>query len=174
MRYIKALLILVSTILIFTLIVALFMPNKYYVERSILIDKSVDNVFLLVSDLNNYIKWDPWSNQEIHKKIKIYDKGNVQVYEWDGDTIGKGRLEITNIEFNKRIIYKLTFFEPWENVAFNEILIDSINGKTQVVWKMYGDLSYPIGRFMKNKIENMIAKDFDKGLLNLKKISENY
>jgi len=174
MRYIKAILILIFTIIFFSLIVAIFMPNKYYVERSIVINKSVDSVFSLVSDLNNYIKWDPWSNQEINKKIKIYDKGNVQVYEWDGDTIGKGRLEITNIEFNKRIIYKLTFFKPWENIAFNEILFDRINGKTQVVWKMYGDLSYPFGRFMKNKIEIMIAKDFDKGLLNLKKIAENY
>ena len=173
-RYFKAILILISTIIIFTLIVAIFMPDKYYIERSIVIDKPVDSVFSLVSDLNNYVKWDPWSNQEINKNIKFYGKGNTQSYEWDGDTIGKGKLEITSIEFNKRIVYKLTLFEPWENIAFNEILVDRINGKTQVIWKMYGNLSYPFGRFMKNKIENMIAKDFDKGLYNLKKIAENY
>ncbi len=168
MKYLKSLGILVGSMILMFLIVAIFMPDKYYIERTIDINASQDFVFNQVADLNNYHEWNPWAKQDSKAKHSVVGNGVGQVYKWKGDTIGEGSL--TNMKFieQKQIDQSLKFVTPWESEAYNGVKLQPIKNGTKVIWIMEGDLDYPIGRYMKTMIESKVTKDFDSGLKLLK------
>jgi len=173
MRYIKAVSFLIISLIVLFLLAALFMPNKYYIERTIEIDRPVDSIFRFVADLNYYHQWDPWSSEEVVKKFNITGNGIGQKSEWEGDTLGKGNLTVEKIIKNKEIHQLLRFYKPWEREAINIMKFENKGNKTNITWIMEGSLDYPIGRFMKVKLEDQIGKDFEHGLIKLRKYCYN-
>ena len=168
MKYLKFIGLLVGTMIVMFLVIALFMPSKYYVERTIDIKAPVEVVYKQVADLNNYHEWNPWAKQDSKAIHSVSGTGIGQVYKWKGDTIGEGSL--TNIKYfqNKQIDQTLKFVAPWESEAYNGVKFEQVGNSTKVIWIMEGDLDYPIGRYMKTMIEGSVTKDFDAGLRFLK------
>jgi len=172
MKYLKFIGILVGTMIVLFLVIALFMPTKYYIERTIDINAPIDLVYNQVADLNNYHEWNPWAKQDSKAIHSVEGSGIGQVYKWKGDTIGEGSL--TNVKYieNKQIDQDLVFISPWESKAYNGVKFEPIPNGTKVIWIMEGDLDYPIGRYMKTMIESQVTKDFDNGLRFLKERCE--
>lgn len=172
MKYLKFIGLLVGTMIVMFLVIALFMPNKYYIERTIDINAPVDLVYNQVADLNNYHEWNPWAKQDNKATHSVTGAGIGQVYKWKGDTVGEGSL--TNVKFieNRQIDQDLFFLSPWESKAYNGVKFEPIQNGTKVIWIMEGDLDYPIGRYMKMMIESQVTKDFDDGLKYLKERCE--
>ena len=74
---------------------------------------------------------------------------------------------------NKEIHQLLRFYKPWEREAINIMKFENKGNKTNITWIMEGSLDYPIGRFMKVKLEDQIGKDFEHGLIKLRKYCYN-
>ena len=96
------------------------------------------------------------------------------MYEWEGNRdVGQGRMEITDASPPSRVTIKLDFIKPFEghNVAAFTLLPQG--DSTTVTWEMDGPSPYVaklMGVFV--DMDNMIGKDFETGLANLKGIAE--
>ena len=87
--------------------------------------------------------------------------------------VGKGSIEITETSPPSRIQIKLDMLKPMEG---HNIVVFSLEPKgdvTNVTWAMHGPSPYiskVMGVFI--TMDNMIGKDFEVGLANLKAVAE--
>ncbi|MBX3043083.1 MAG: SRPBCC family protein [Candidatus Kapabacteria bacterium] len=173
MKYVKAILLIIVSMLILFLVVGIFMPDKYEIERSIIIDCPAEVVFWQAADLENFNKWNTWYEEEPSAYFPISGQpGEGQSSEWKGDIVGSGKLTNTSVKEFSRIEQELVFTEPFASEVFTWYDLKEINGKTEISWGASGNLSYPIERYMKVMIESGLNKSFNQGLANLKKHCE--
>jgi hypothetical protein len=174
MKYLKIFGLIVTSIIVLFLIVAIFMPSGLKIERSININKPINLVFEQAADLNKFNKWNSWVEMEPTAYLPVKGAAGLgQISEWSGDTIGNGSLTNVKVVQNKYIEQDLKFIKPWEFSSKIYFKFSENNGVTTVTWVMKGNLSYPIERIMKVKMETELSKSFNKGLANLKKLCEN-
>ena len=105
------------------------------------------------------------------------ESGRGAVYAWDGNrNVGSGRMEILDAQAPSKIVIKLDFFTPFEghNTAeFTMLPQDGNSQTTDVTWLMHGPaplMSKLMQVFI--NIDNMIGRDFEVGLANLKRLAE--
>ena len=102
------------------------------------------------------------------------ERGKGAVYAWDGDkNVGSGRMEILEASAPQKIVIKLDFFTPFEGHNTAEFTMLPQGDGTHVTWLMHGParfLTRLIQVFM--NLDNMIGRDFEAGLANLKTITE--
>jgi hypothetical protein len=82
-------------------------------------------------------------------------------------------MEILDSAASSKIVIKLDFFKPFEGHNTAEFTLLPQAGATNVDWVMYGPapfLSKVMQVFM--NFDTMIGKDFEQGLANLKKATE--
>lgn len=156
-------------------IVAAFFPSKYQVTRSIEINQPVAAVFEQVEDFNEFEKWNPWSAMETGIKHTQSNpaKGVGAYWTWEGNKTGQGKMTIQKVVPNKSIDIKLEFMAPQQSTAQTGWVFEESGKATKVTWSIEGELSYPLERYLGPMIENMLGKDFENGLANLKKKMED-
>jgi hypothetical protein len=94
------------------------------------------------------------------------------IYSWDSKdkSVGAGSQEITSITEGKSITYKLAFERPMKNVAQSGFYLRDLgNEQTEVKWEFRGPTKFPMSLF-KGFLQNMLGKDMDKSLVNLKNV----
>ena len=116
--------------------------------------------------------------------------GRGAVYAWDGNNnVGSGRMEILDSSAPSKIVIKLDFFRPFEGHNAAEFTMLPQGGATHrttaaatdattdvttnVTWLMHGPASF-MSRLMQvfMNVDHMIGKDFEIGLANLKRLTE--
>jgi hypothetical protein len=104
--------------------------------------------------------------------------GRGAVYGWEGNkNVGSGRMEILNTSKPSKIVIKLDFFTPFEGHNTAEFTMlpqgDATNLTTNVTWLMHGPAPF-MSKVMQVfiNLDNMIGKDFEIGLANLKRLTE--
>lgn len=170
MKILKIILYALGGLVALFLVVALFLPARYEVTRTIEIKQPTEAVYAKVSDLNQWLSWNPWSRQEPSAKNTITGEAKQvgQKWAWEGKVVGKGSMTIGELQTNKSITLQLNFEAPMQDQAANSLLFAPTATGTKVTWLMKGDLAYPIGRYFGLMIDGMIGKDFEDGLRNLK------
>jgi hypothetical protein len=175
MNLFKKILLGVAGLLVLLLFVAVFLPASYQVERSIEIGKAPEVVFEQVVDLNNWMKWNPWSEMDPAAK-NTFSGGAKQAgatWAWEGEVIGTGSLTIEKIEPHQRLESKLVFVAPQQGEAKDTWRFEPTANGTKVIWHNTGGLDYPIGRYVGLMIEgSVLGPQFEKGLANLKRVCE--
>ncbi len=170
--------IVIASIIAIALITALFVKKEYSVERSIIINKPIAEVFDYIKLLKNQNNYSVWAKVDTSMK-KEYSgvDGTVGfISGWDSENknVGKGEQEIVKITNGQRIDYELRFMKPFKavNPAFmrTETISDT---ETNVVWGFNGRMNYPMNLMLLiMNIEQMIGNDFENGLKTLKDILE--
>jgi hypothetical protein len=100
--------------------------------------------------------------------------GKGAVYTWNGNkNVGSGRMEILEASSPSKIVIKLDFFAPFEGHNTAEFTMLPQGDATSVTWLMHGPapLMSKIMQVFIN-LDNMIGKDFEVGLANLKRLTE--
>ena len=104
--------------LVVVLGIALVSRKEYRVEREIVIQKPVAQVFEYVRFLKNQDNYSVWARMDpaMKKDFRGTDGTVGAVQSWDSQNpdVGRGEQEIKAIETNKRIDFELRFFEPFE------------------------------------------------------------
>lgn len=175
MKVIRGISLLLAGIIIVALVAAAFMPETLRVERSIVINKPVEEVFNHVADLRNWQAWNPWTEMdpEAAYEITTPSRGVGAQWSWDGEKIGKGRLVQKEIEENKMVQYSLVFEEPMQSTGTDLWQFESTeDNTTQVTWIDEMEMEYPVGRLSSIFIKPSLEEQFDKGLQNLKRLVE--
>jgi uncharacterized protein YndB with AHSA1/START domain len=151
-------------------------PNTFRIERAASIKAAPERIFTMISDFHRWESWSPWEKLDLAMK-KTHSgtaSGKGAIYEWEGNKkVGKGRMEIIDTAPQSRITIKLDFFQPFEAHNIADFTLEPKGDATQVNWAMHGPNPFMMkmmGIFM--NMDSMIGKDFEKGLANLKAVTE--
>lgn len=166
----------VVLIVVIVLAVAATKPDTFRVERSGSIQAPPGKVFALIEDFHQWTSWSPWEHLDPNLK-RTYggaEKGKGATYAWQGNAqAGEGRMEILEATSPSRVLIKIDFSKPFEAHNQVEFALTGEGGGTRVVWSMTGPQAFMMKvmcLFM--SMDNMVGKDFEKGLVSLKSASE--
>ena len=169
--------VLTITILIAALLIyAATKPNTFRVQRTTSINAPPDKVFGLINDFHTWAAWSPWEKKDLAMK-KTHSgtpQGKGAVLEWDGNKdVGTGRMEVLESVPASKIAIKLDFFKPFEAHNQAEFTLIPNASSTQVTWAMYGPQPFMMKVMdIVMNMDEMVGKDFEAGLANLKAIAE--
>jgi effector-binding domain-containing protein/uncharacterized protein YndB with AHSA1/START domain len=175
MKFLKWLGIILFSLLALFLIIPLFLPGTFHVERTTTIERPVDMVFQAAVDMNQRAKWDPWIEMEpdVEMEVSITPEIIGSGYSWKGEIIGEGKITIQEFVPNNRIKSEIEFFEPQSmksDIIWN--FIESEEG-TKISWAFEGSLSYPVEKWFGLFMEKSMGPQFEKGLKNFKNFVES-
>ena len=157
------------------LIYAATKSDSFRVQRVVLINAPPDKVFPLINDLKAWVAWSPYEKKDpaMKRTFGAVTAGKGATYAWEGNKeVGQGSMEILE-SGPRKILIKLDFLKPFEAHNMAEFLIDPKGDGTSVTWAIYGPSPYMskvIGTFM--NLDDMIGRDFEKGLTDLKAAAE--
>lgn len=175
MKLIRAIALLFAGLIILALATAAFMPDTMQVERTVVINKPVGEVFNHIADLRNWQAWNPWSEMDpdATHQISTPSRGKGAKWSWEGDKLGKGNLEQQEIEENKLLRFSMAFEEPMESTGTDTWTFESPDeNTTQVTWTDEMAMEYPVGRLSALFIKPSLEEQLDRGLQNLKRLVE--
>jgi hypothetical protein len=159
------------------LILASAKPDTFSVEREIGVNAPPEKIFPLINDFHRWGSWSPYENKDPAMKRSYggAESGKGAVYTWEGNkNVGAGRMEILQASVPTTIVIKLDFFKPFEGHNTAEFTMLPRGDTTRLSWKIHGPaplMSRVMQVFM--DMDRMIGKDFEVGLANLKKLTEN-
>jgi hypothetical protein len=157
------------------LIYAATKPDSFRVQRVVLIDAPSDKIHPLIADLKAWPAWSPYEKKDpaMKRTYGAVTAGKGATYAWEGNKdVGQGSMEIVESS-PRKVLIKLDFLKPFEAHNMGEFLLEPKGDGTSVTWAIYGPSPYMskvIGTFM--DFDDMIGRDFEKGLGDLKAAAE--
>jgi len=176
-KWIFRILKVVGVLVALYIVVAFFSPEGYKVERKRTIAASNEVIYSLVSNFDEWNQWSPWSEKDSTVVYEISGEdgtvGCVQSWVGDPELSGTGQLEITELIENQKMWYELTMTE-YNMKSFGGFTIQPSKSKDSVIVSWSDSASFPFftrpfGLFM--DVEEMIGKDFERGLEKLDSIA---
>ncbi|HEY0567807.1 MAG TPA: SRPBCC family protein [Xanthobacteraceae bacterium] len=151
-------------------------PDDFRVERSASINATPEKIFPLINDLQAWRGWSPYERLDpaMKRTHSGAASGKGAVYAWDGNqNAGAGRMEIVESSPPSKLVIKLDFSRPFEGHNTSEFTLEPRGNATGITWAMYGRKPFAaklMGIFVNT--DNMIGRDFETGLANLKALAE--
>lgn len=172
----KKILIGIVVIVLCILAYATTQPDSFSVERKISIAVPPEKVFANINDFHAWEAWSPWAKLDPAMKTTYggAPAGVGATYDWSGNSdVGSGKMEITGSTPASNVTIKLDFMEPFESHNTTVFTLTPSGGGTDVTWSMSGPSPY-ISKVMSTfmSMDKMIGGDFEKGLQQLKALSE--
>lgn len=164
-------------ILLLLVVISFFLPGRVHVQRVAVINAQPEVVFRQVNDLHNWNKWMPWNKMDPKMEIKYYgpEKGTGAGYSWSSDIkqVGKGKITIIDSKPDESVVTELNFME--HGISTASFRMEPVDHGTKVIWGMDMDMGMnPFARYLGLFMDQMIGGDFEKGLIDLKTVSEQY
>jgi polyketide cyclase/dehydrase/lipid transport protein len=150
-------------------------PDSFRVQRVVLINAPSEKIFPLINDMKAWTAWSPYEKKDpaMKRTYGAVSAGKGATYAWEGNKeVGQGSMEIVESS-PRKIVLKLDFLKPFEAHNMGEFLLEPKGDSTSVTWAIYGPSPYMskvVGTFM--NIDDMIGRDFEKGLADLKAAAE--
>ena len=175
MGALKKLLVVVGVVILLFVVTSFFIPNDYSVERKVNIDAQPAEIYPYVVDLREWQKWGVWFKRDPSMKLNYSgpDRAIGMRSEWKSETEGNGEMEITQLEHNKRVLYRL-YFPDFDMGSSGVVEIESTADGSVVTWRDEGSVdNNPINKFFVLMMDSMVGPDFEMGIENLKVLVEN-
>ena len=174
MKFLKKLFLFLLAIATVFMLIAVFLPSKVHVERSLAIGAPPEKVFEQINVLTNWEKWSPWHKIDPAMKLQYSGPpaGEGAKYAWQSQhrNVGNGTLTISKSVPNEFLETAMHFDDGDGTGAFR---LEKSAGATKVVWSMETDMGRnPVGRYVGLMMDKMVGPDFEKGLNNLKTVCE--
>lgn len=175
MKALKIIGLIVLSLVVIVAVLSFTMPTEFKLERTTEINAPQELVKQELIHFKNSENWSPWAKLDTNQITRVEGKdGTVgATFYWEGnEDVGKGMQEIVSISEDS-LEFKVTFIEPFENVANSYFVLNEAGDKTNVTWGFDSEMPRPynvMSLFM--NMEEAIGKDYEKGLSNLKEILE--
>lgn len=172
----KIILIAAVVILVVFVVVVLLQPADFRIVRSATIAAPPDVVFAQVNDFHRWAAWSPWEKLDPDMK-RTYSgppAGTGAGYAWTGNKkVGAGRMTLTESHPDDRIGIALEFLEPYAATNTLEFTFVAAGSQTKVTWNMAGRNGFVSKAFcLFMNLDKTVGGDFERGLANLKSVSE--
>jgi hypothetical protein len=175
MKPFKKILLIILSIPILLLLVSLFLPSKYRVERATVINAKPAAIFARINTPNQWPEWTAWTVAK-YPDMKITfsgpESGVGATYAWEGKSSGQGTLKLTRSEPDKLVGYDLEF-DHGKYLSKGDFVLEPSGDSVKVTWSNEGDLGWnPVSRYFGLLMDKMMGPDFEEGLRNLRKKAE--
>ncbi|GFD71167.1 hypothetical protein KUL113_05870 [Tenacibaculum sp. KUL113] len=174
MSVLKKLLVLVGVLITLFVATSFFISKDYSVERTIVINAEPSEIYPYVVDLKEWSKWGVWFKRDPNMELEFSgpDRAIGMRSEWKSETEGNGEMEITQLEHNRRVLYRL-YFPDFDMGSNGAVEIKPTSNGSIVTWRDEGTVdNNPINRYLALMMDGMIGPDFEMGLENLKILAE--
>jgi hypothetical protein len=172
----KTILIVVAVIIVGVLGFAATRPDDFVVKRSALIAAPPEKLEAMVSNFHQWGAWSPYETMDPDMK-RTYggaERGVGATYSWVGDDkVGTGGMEIRSVTPGREVVFGLHFVKPFKADNTGRFTFEPQGAGTKVTWSMAGKNPY-IAKLMGLvfDMDQMIGKDFETGLANMKRAAE--
>lgn len=153
-------------------------PSAFRVERSVVVTAGPAQVYAHVYDLGKWQAWSPWAKLDPDAKIAFEGprSGPGAIMRWAGnEKVGRGAMAITEAKPAEALTIQLDFVEPMEGTNISRFTFEPAGQETRVTWSLEGRQGYVerlIGTVLGFDFEQMIGAEYERGLANLKAVSE--
>jgi Polyketide cyclase / dehydrase and lipid transport len=172
----RNILIAVAALVVVLLIIIAMRPPTYRVSRSATIAAPPAVVYAQIVDFHRWDGWSPWAKIDPSMKATYTGpaSGPGAAYAWAGnDKVGEGKMLITGAKPNEEVNIKLDFLKPFQASALTGFALEPVGAGTKLTWSMSGENNFVMKAMsLFHDMDAEIGKDFDKGLTDLKSISE--
>ncbi len=176
MNILLSIILFIVILIAFLLFLALVVKKNYSIQRDIIINKPIAEVFDYIKFVKNQERYSKWVMQDPDVKIeyKGIDGTEGFISAWEGNKkAGKGEQEIKKIAVNSSVHIEIRFEKPFKNIGQTYMYTTAIGtDKTNLKWTLEGRNAYPMNLF-NLFIDNLLGKDLSESLGNLKRILEN-
>jgi hypothetical protein len=169
-RALRLLVLLFGFGVLVVVLVGLFLPKTWSVERNRLVRAAPERLQAELEDLHTWPAWTPWS-QERDASLQIrYDgpaRGAGARMSWQGQVLGGGSLTITRATPGLGVEYEIVFAGV-DQPARGAVVLAAEPAGTRVTWRDGGELTWnPMHRVLRPVLEAKLGRDFDDGLARL-------
>jgi len=168
---------IVLILVLIVIVLANIAPKSYKVNRKVIINKPLPEVFQYLKLLKNQDNWSPWAEKDPNmKKTFTGTDGEVGfISAWIGNKeVGEGEQEITGFVENKIVKSQLRFLKPFKSTSNAYLKVKEKGKGTEVTWIFSGKNKFPVSIMMLFiNMDKSVGKDFDYGLNKLKNILES-
>ena len=170
--------IIIVALLIAVLAVLISMqPANFSISRSTTINATAEKIFAEVNDLHKWNAWSPWAKLDPSAKNTFEGpvNGKGAKMSWIGNNqVGSGIMTITESTPYQLIQFQLDFLKPMKATNSAEFTFKADGDKTIVTWTMSGTSNF-MGKAVSLifNCEKMVGGQFEKGLADLKDLTEN-
>lgn len=150
-------------------------PDTFRVERKARIEAPASVLFGVAQDFHRWGEWSPWEKLDPAMKKSYSGASGVGAsYEWEGnDAVGQGRMTITELIAPERIGIKLEFKKPFAATNQTTFTFKPADSGTQASWLIEGHANFMVKAMsLFQSMDEMVGKDFEEGLANLKRVGE--
>ena len=177
MKFLKRIVLVVLLLPVMLLIVSLFLPSKYHVERSVVIKAPNSAIFPLINNPSRWPEWTAWTKEKDPTLAFAYSgptEGVGAASEWTSQKMGSGSMKFTSADPQKGIRFDLSF-DGGKFQSKGALLLDPVGDSTKVTWSNDGELGgNPIFRYLGLFMDKMVGRDYEEGLEKLRrKIAPN-
>lgn len=150
------------------------LPNRWAVERSIVIQSTPERIYPFLFDLRRWQEWSVWTKQLDPLVRHTYEgpqDGVGAKWIWMGPKMGRGQLEITAADPKSGIVLAQAIES--ERVNSQAWLRFTAEGDaTRVTWGDMGTLPPVVGGFFRGTVEERLGQHLENSLAKLKGLVE--
>jgi Polyketide cyclase / dehydrase and lipid transport len=171
----KLLLAVVVVLAAFAVFVAT-RPASYRVSRSQAMAAPAAVVYAQVADFHQWEKWSPWAKLDPGMKTTFTGPAGTagSSYAWSGnDKVGEGKMTLVDARPAEMIRIRLEFIKPFASTNSTAFTFAPKGSGTETTWTMEGHNDFAGKAFsVFMNMDKMIGNDFEKGLVQLKAVTE--
>lgn len=157
-------------------LMGVFAPKNYQVQRTKTIHASPNVVWAQLVNFKNWKNWSVWNEKDKNMQTTYSGKdGDIgAMMNWTGnDSVGTGSLTLKSISLNKEMTYEYSMKKP---VALNALGTINLKNATDtsvvVTWIDYADLPFKLRPFMHfMNMDDWLGSDFERNLTKLDQVS---
>lgn len=153
------------------------MSDTFTVQRETAITAPPERVYAEIVDFRRWQTWSPWEgiDPELKRDYTGAASGKGAIYAWTGNRkVGQGRMEIVEVAEPSKVAIDLQFIKPFKARNDTVFTVAADGTGSRVVWTMTGKktlLTKVMGIF--KSMDDLVGKDFERGLAKLKAATEN-
>lgn len=150
------------------------LPSEQRVARSVTVNAPPETLYAYVANLQKWETWSPWSPTKVPGVRYRYDGPETGVgarMVWEGETIGDGKLWLTQADSARGIGYELSV-DGDQHKSSATLQFVPTGPATLVVWTWKVRRDDPIDRLVGIVAGENVGHQFEVGLVELKKVAE--
>jgi len=150
-------------------------PAAFRVQRTAVIAAPAGVVYAQLDDLHRWGAWNPFEKADPTTRLTFSgpERGVGSSYHFAGRRMGEGRMTIAEARPNELVGIRADFIKPMAATHRIDFTLAPVRGGTSLTWAMSGRngfLGKAVSLFV--GMDRMVGGEFEKGLADLKRISE--
>jgi len=170
-KVLKRIIFVVLLVPILLIIVGFFLPSKYHVERTVVIQAPADAIYPWLAQLNRWPEWTVWSTNIDPTLVHSFSgpaEGPGAEMKLSARS-GSGTIKLVKADPASGVTYELNFHDGRFVAQGGVKLVPTGEGSTKATWFGEGELGgNPVQRYFGLFMDKLMGNEFQRNLTKLR------